>query len=178
MLSFGDYTGGNSLDSQSYATQVFGGPGQQHSVGTVDGGNENNVISTKYVSNCPMSGGRRSRKMKKSMKRNNKSKKVHRKVHGGVHRGMDKSHMKTLAKMAIKEEMNKMKKGGDLIDIAKTAVQKTVDTGSAFKNAVKDSASKVFEKGVDLTKAVKKTISGGKINKTLKKMIRKEIKKH
>jgi hypothetical protein len=174
MLSFGDYTGGNSLDSQSYATQVYGGPGQQHSVGTVDGGNENNVIAAKYVSNCPMSGGRRSRKMKKSMKRSNKSKKVH----GGVHGSMDKSHMKLLAKMAIKEEMNKMKKGGDLIDIAKTAVQKTVDTGSAFKNAVKDSASKVFEKGVDLTKAVKKTISGGKVNKTLKKMIRKEIKKH
>lgn len=173
MLSFGDYTGGNTPDSQSYATQVYGGPGEQHSVGSVDGGNENNVIATRYVSNCSMSGGRRS--TRKSRKHSKKSKRVQ----GGM---MDKSKMKSFAKMAIKEEMEKMKKGGDLSDIVKSAVDKTVSTGNVIKNAVKDSATTILNKGSQLKDAVQNTFSrqigkGGKLNKTLKKMIRKEMRK-
>jgi hypothetical protein len=161
-LMFGDYTGGHTSDSQSYATQVYGGPGQQHSVGTVHGGNEDNTIASKYISNCPMSGGTRRRKRggKKTQKHLKKG-------------GLNKTQMKKLATKVIMQEMKK-KGGNALVDAAKGVAESVVSGLNTAKDTVVNSTSSVAKAAKD---AVKKVTGGVKLRKTMKRELKKELNK-
>ena len=72
-LQFGDYATGGTSDSQSFASQVYGGPGQQHSIGTIHGGNEDNVILSKPISNCSVGGRKRHRRTRRRTKKSKQS---------------------------------------------------------------------------------------------------------
>jgi hypothetical protein len=161
-LLFGDYTSGHTPDSQSYATQVYGGPGQQHSVGTVHGGNEDNTIASKYVSNCPMSGGTRRRKRA--------GRKTRKQLKKG---GLNKTQMKKLATKVLRNEIKK-KGGNSLVDAAKGVANKVVSGLKTAKNAVENSAKDVK---IATQKAYKEVTGGVKLRKTLKNELQKELKK-
>jgi hypothetical protein len=176
-LMFGDYVSGNTPDSQSHATQVFGGPGQQHSVGTVHGGNENNAIAVN------MSGGsrrhtKRRRHTRKHVKGGNTKK-----------HGLTKHEMKTIAKKVVAKEMKKHGGGvltnaqatvDDVANKAKNAVNSVFDgTKTAVyttANKISDVANETAQKVSDVANNMAKRVSGGS-KKTLKNKIAKELKK-
>jgi hypothetical protein len=165
-LLFGDYTSGHTPDSQSYATQVYGGPGQQHSVGTVNGGNEDNTIASKYISNCPtMSGGTRRRKRA--------GRKTRKQLKKG---GLNKTQMKKLATKVLRNEIKK-KGGNSLVDAAKGVANKVVSGLKTAKNAVENSAKDVKIATQKAFKKATESTGGVKLRKTLKNELHKELKK-
>jgi hypothetical protein len=159
-LLAGEYSSGGFNDSQSYATKVFGGPEQQHSVGTLAGGNQDNTIATTAVKNCQAGGKRNSRRNSRRNTRRN-SRRNSRK--GG---DMNKKDMKRMVTKIMKE------KGGNIL-------KKAMKTGKDFKDAVSGSVQDALEKTKVVSEAIQQSLrkKGGKVRKTLKTIIKKEMKK-
>jgi hypothetical protein len=154
-LLAGEYSSGGFNDSQSYATKVFGGPEQQHSVGTLAGGNQDNTIATTAVKNCQAGGKRNSRRNSRRNTRNSRK--------GG---DMNKKDMKRMVTKIMKE------KGGNIL-------KKAMKTGKDFKDAVSGSVQDALEKTKVVSEAIQQSLrkKGGKVRKTLKTIIKKEMKK-
>jgi hypothetical protein len=154
-LLAGEYSSGGFNDSQSYATKVFGGPEDQHSVGTLAGGNQDNTIATTAVKNCQAGGKRNSRRNSRRNTRNSRK--------GG---DMNKKDMNRMVTKIMKE------KGGNIL-------KKAMKTGKDFKDAVSGSVQDALEKTKVVSEAIQKSLrkKGGKVRKTLKTIIKKEMKK-
>lgn len=158
-LLAGEYSSGGFNDSQSFATKVYGGTEQQHSVGSLVG-NQDNTIATTAVKNCQAGGKRNSRRNSRRNTRRN-SRRNSRK--GG---DMNKKDMKRMVTKNMKE------KGGNIL-------KKAMKTGKDFKDAVSGSVQDALEKTKVVSEAIQQSLrkKGGKVRKTLKTIIKKEMKK-